>query len=83
MKISEHLAELGKTQAVQTEILKRIEAGFDEHHRHFHGDGNNDNPGILKRIDRLEVWDSAKNKVLWLLGGTILGAFVAWIKDLV
>lgn len=79
MNIVDTVQELAKSQAIQTEILGRLEHAIGEVNRHLLGDPNG-RPGLITRVDRLEVWDKMKNKVLWLFGGTIVGCAASWLS---
>lgn len=74
----QRMDELGKCQAVHTEILTRIETSLKDINKHLLGNGK---PGLLTRVDRLEVWDKLKNKVLWFLGGTVVTCGLTWFFE--
>ena len=78
MNIIEKVDELSKSQAVQTEILGRLEMGLNGLYEHLLGNGK---PGLLTRVDRLEVWDKMKNKVMWALSGIVVGGIITWISN--
>lgn len=75
-KEREILTEHGEKLAAQSVILERIETSVASINKCLVGNGK---PGLLTRVDRLEVWDKTKNKVLWLLGGTTVGGFITWV----
>lgn len=43
------------------------------------GDGTDDNPGLDKRVDRLESFNSTIKWVGGTVGGTILAGIGAWV----
>lgn len=76
MNIIDTVQELAKSQAVQMEILERLETGVNGLYEHLLGNGK---PGLIVRVDRLEVWDKMKNKVLWLLLGVVTTGAAGWV----
>jgi hypothetical protein len=80
MTIIENVQKLAESQAVQTEILGRLEGGLKEVKDHLIGKPAG-RPGIITRVDRLEVCDRMKNKVLYLLGGAVVGGIASWLSN--
>jgi hypothetical protein len=72
------MQKLSEGQAVQTEILHRVEANIlNLMHRIF---GNGD-PGLIVRVERLEVVAKWKTTILKLLGGALLGGIFTWLAS--
>ena len=72
MKLS--LQELRLTQLEQNKVLARIE-------RALWGDDSDDNPGHIKRLDRLEQRDKTRARLTWAAVTATMGLFfktVVW-----
>lgn len=78
MTLPEQVRKMGELQAVQTEILERLDEGLGELKAYLIG--KPDSPGLVTRVDRLEVCNKNKNKILWLLGGGIIAGIGNWIS---
>ena len=81
MGITEQLSELMTSQAKQTEILDSIKDTVHDIKITLHGRPSREKEGLVSRVRELEVWDKSKNKVLWLIGGTIVGGVFGWIVN--
>lgn len=73
------LQKLAQQTAVQTEILERLENGLSEVREYIVG--KPDHPGLILRVDRLEVVAKWKTTILKLIGGALAGGIFTWIAS--
>ena len=81
MTLTESIQELIERQVEQTTLLKIVRGDLAEIKVTLHGEPGREKHGLVTRVRDLEVWDRMKNKVLWLLGGTLIGGITTFIAS--
>ena len=66
--------------------LDTIEKWMNQHSSEdnllFQGDGSEDNPGLVKHVDRLLQAEASRRKWMWALLGAVMMTLVGPIKEL-
>lgn len=64
-----------------TELMTDRELILDMHHR-IVGDGTENNPGLDKRVDRLEGFTGRAKWVIGIVGATVIGFAMERVKKM-